>query len=157
MVYLEEVDPTEFAAGTPFIIQATATALEVVYTGSATTTAGTNGALRGTLEYMSYADLQAKGEHIYLLIQNAIRPIASDNYLNAKRAYIDYDALTAVSSAPLGAPGRRVRAMPMQGQVATGVESIQTSEIRNQKVLINGQLFILRGEKMYNANGQLVK
>jgi len=157
MVYLEEVDPTEFAAGTPFIIQATAAALEVVYTGSATTTAGTNGALRGTLEYMSYADLQAKGEHIYLLIQNAIRPIASDNYLNAKRAYIDYDALTAVSSAPLGAPGRRVRAMPMQGQVATGVESIQTSEIRNQKVLINGQLFILHGEKMYNANGQLVK
>ncbi len=161
MVYLEEEIPSEehpFAAGKPFIIQAAAAVLEVVYTGDATTTAGSNGALRGTLEDMSYAELQAKGEHIYLLIQNAIRPIASDNYLNANRAYIDYDALTAVSSAPLGAPGRRVRAMPMAPQVATGLEN---GELMNdamvKKVLINGQLFILRGEKMYDAKGQLVK
>jgi hypothetical protein len=42
-------------------------------------------------------------------------------------------------------------------QVATGMESIQPSEISNQKVLINGQLFILRGEKMYDATGRLVK
>ena len=157
MVYLEEVDPTEFAAGTPFIIQATDTKLEVVYTGDATTTAGSNGALRGTLEDMSYAELQAKGEHIYLLIQNAIRPIASDNYLNAKRAYIDYDALNPVTEAPASIPGRRVKSMPMAPQVATGVDQVLSDQVPNTKVLINGQLFILHGEKMYDAKGQLVK
>ena len=37
--------------------------------------------------------------------------------------------------------------------VVTGVESIQHSEVRSQKVLRNGQLIIIRGNKMYNAQG----
>lgn len=56
------------------------------------------------------------------------------------------------------APFRRVKAMPMAPQVATGLEN---GELMNdamvKKVLINGQLFILRGEKIYDAKGQLVK
>lgn len=155
-VYLEEVDPTTFDAGTPFIIQATAAALEVVYDGKATTEAGTNGALRGTLEDLDKTAFAALTGNIYLLINNAIRPRTTGNYLNANRAYIDYDALTAVSSTPQGAPGKRVRSMPMQTQVATGVDELNASETP-VKVMIDGQLFILRGEKMYNANGQLVK
>ena len=155
MAYLEEVDPTTAEAGTPFIIQATDTKLEVVYTGAATTTAGTNGALHGTLSDMDYDDLYAAG-NVYLLIKNAIRPLASGNYLNANRAYIDYYALNPVTEAPQPAPGRRVRAVPMQQNTATGIDELNGSEAP-AKVLINGQLFILRGEKMYDAKGQLVK
>ena len=36
---------------------------------------------------------------------------------------------------------------------ATGIESIQTSVISSQKILRNGQLFILRDGKTYNAQG----
>lgn len=41
--------------------------------------------------------------------------------------------------------------------VATGVESIQPSEVSLQKILRNGQIYILRGEKEYTVTGQEVK
>ena len=37
-----------------------------------------------------------------------------------------------------------------------GVDLLNAAEAP-VKMIIDGQLFILRGEKMYNANGQLVK
>lgn len=154
--YLEEVDPTTAEAGTPFIIQATDTKLEVVYTGAATTTAGTNGALHGTLTYMDADALAAAGTNIYMLYNNALRPVGTNNHLDANRAYIDYDELNPVTEAPQPAPGRRVRAVPMQQNTATGIDELNGSEAP-AKVLINGQLFILRGEKMYDAKGLLVK
>ena len=41
--------------------------------------------------------------------------------------------------------------------VATGVESIQPSEVSLQKILRNGQIYILRGEKVYTLTGAEVK
>jgi hypothetical protein len=41
--------------------------------------------------------------------------------------------------------------------VATGVENAETIQEGVQKIMIDGQLFILRGEKMYDATGRLVK
>lgn len=38
-----------------------------------------------------------------------------------------------------------------------GIESIQNSDIRIQKVLIDGQIYILRGEKVYSVQGQEVR
>ncbi len=154
MAYLEEVDPTIAEAGTPFIIQATDTKLEVVYTGTATTTAGTNGALRGTLNGIDAEAFAALPGNPYLLINNAIRPRTTGNFLAANRAYIEYSALEV--NTPQPAPGRRVRAVPMQQNTATGIDELNGSEAP-AKVLINGQLFILRGEKMYDVKGQLVK
>ena len=154
MAYLEEVDPTTAEAGTPFIIQATDTKLEVVYTGTATTTAGTNGALRGTLNGIDAEAFAALPGNPYLLINNGIRPRTTGNFLAANRAYIEYSALEV--NTPQPAPGRRVRAIPMQQNTATGIDELNGSEAP-AKVLINGQLFILRGEKMYDAKGQLVK
>lgn len=145
-----------FDAGKPYIFKATAATLEVVYGDENAATPVDNGALRGTFDYMSGADLEAQG-NVYLLISNTLVPIdhPTTNFLNANRAYVDYDALTAVSE-PSHAPGRRVVAMPMHKDVTTGMDELNASETP-VKVLINGQLYILRGEKMYNANGQLVK
>ena len=44
----------------------------------------------------------------------------------------------------------------MQGNTATGIDELNASETP-MKVMINGQLFIIRGEKMYDATGRLVK
>ena len=38
-----------------------------------------------------------------------------------------------------------------------GLESVQKSEIRSQKVIKNGHLFIERNGKLYNAQGAEVK
>jgi len=152
----EETNNLPFAAGTPFIIQATAANLEVVYEGDATEVAGTNGALHGTLVYMDAAALAAAGSDVYMLYENALRPVGENNHLDANRAYVKLNELDAVAEAPQSAPGKRVRAMPMQPQVVTDIDAINASE-KPMKMMINGQIFIIRGEKMYDTTGRLVK
>ena len=119
-----------------------------------------NSALRGTFDDLDIDALDALNAagNIYILIQNAIRPIKTGaNYLNAFRAYIDYDELTV--GVPQKVSGRRVRSIPMepmQPQVTTGINEIQVSD-KPVKVMIDGQLFILRGDKRYDATGRLVE
>jgi len=154
----EETNNLPFAAGKPFIIQATAAQLEVVYEGDATDVAGTNGALHGTLVYMNAAALaDAGGSNVYMLFSNELRPVGENNHLDANRAYVLLSELNPVAEAPQSAPGRRVRAMPMAPQVATGVDKVPSDQVPNTKVLINGQLYIMYNGTMYNVQGQLVK
>lgn len=158
VAYLEEeTNNLPFEAGKPFIIQATAEKLEVVYEGAATEDAGTNGALHGTLVYMDAAALAvAGGSNVYMLFSNELRPVGENNHLDANRAYVLLSELNAVTEAPQSAPGKRVRAMPMQPQVATGMDALNASDAP-VKVMIDGKFYILRGEKMYDATGKLVK
>ena len=72
----------------------------------------------------------------------------------ANRAYVILDDITGGKPAP--APGRNVRSMPMHKNAATGMDELNTSEAP-RKMIIDGKMYIFRGEKMYNANGQLVK
>ena len=72
----------------------------------------------------------------------------------ANRAYVDMN-----ESHPAGAPKHGVRRITFDVQgtnIATGIENAAATD-KPAKMLINGQLFILRGEKMYDAKGQLVK
>ena len=152
MVYLEE-EAAPFEAGMPYIFQATADKMEVIY-GNSTSTGLTSGALVGTTVDISEGDFAALPGNIYILKDNAIRPRTDGNYLSANRAYINYDELTI--GTPVSAPSRRVKGMPMQPKVATGVENAAVSD-KPTKALLDGQLYILRGEKMYDATGRLVK
>ena len=71
--------------------------------------------------------------------------------------YIDYPAVLDDEPAAAPAPGRRRVTMGVQGeQVVTGINAIEASE-KPMKLLINGQIFILRGEKLFDATGRLVK
>lgn len=150
-VYMELQQPP-FEAGTPFIFYATASTLEVVYEGDETTETVSNGALRGTLSYMDHAALTAAGSQVYLMYNNALHPLGTNNHLDANRAYLLFEELQA--GAP--APGRQVKRMPLQTDVTTGVEDAETST-QPKKMLIDGQLFIRCGEKLYNATGSMVK
>ena len=150
-VYLEMQQPP-FEAGTPFIFYATETTLKVAYEGEETDTPIENGALRGTFVDMNHAALEAAGNQVYLMYQNALHPLGTDNHLDAKRAYLLFEEL--VPGTP--APGRQVKRMPLQTDVTTGVEDAETST-QPKKMLIDGQLFIRCGEKLYNATGSMVK
>ena len=162
MAFLEE-EKGELPAGTPYIFEVTGTKLEVVYEGAATDVAGTNGALHGTFVDMNQTALnkaaEDEGSDIWLLSNNQLYNVtttgADGNSLSAGRAYIVYGDLDEVSEAP-HLPGRRVRGVPMQGQTATALDNAEASE-KPMKMMINGQLFIIRGEKMYDATGRLVK
>lgn len=65
--------------------------------------------------------------------------------LNPHKAYVIYSGSQA--------PGR----MRFIFDQATGVESVQRSAISSQKVIENGQLFIIKNGVKYNAQGQVVK
>lgn len=150
-VYMELQQPP-FEAGTPFIFYATASTLEVVYEGDETTETISNGALRGTLTDMNHDALVAAGSQVYLMYNNALHPLGTNNHLDANRAYLLFEELQA--GAP--APGRQVKRMPLQTDVTTGIEDAEASA-QPKKMLIDGQLFIRCGEKLYNATGSMVK
>ena len=63
---------------------------------------------------------------------------------------------TIRDDAPVSAMAKRAQIV-FAPQTTTGLESIQPSEISIQKVLRDGQLFIIRDGKTYNAQGVLVK
>ena len=160
MAYLVEA-PLPLTAGEPFIFQATADKLEVVYEGAdASEPAIVPGnALRGTFDDLSADNIETLLEScpdMYMLYDNKLCRVVNGNgnTLAANRAYLDDNAMTV--GAPQSAPGRQVRAMPMHGNVATGIDNALTSD-QPMKMLIDGQLFIIRGEKMYDATGRLVK
>ena len=156
-VILEEVEGT-LDAGRPYIFYATAAQLEVVYEGAAVgapITTGNNGLVGSFTK-----ELIAQSPNNFIIYNNALYYVNSDKvYVGEHRAYLNMEAVPPYSNEPQqgNAPRRRVTMAVYGEQVATGIESIQPSEISNQKVLINGQLFILRGEKMYDATGRLVK
>ena len=147
-----------FAAGTPYIIQATDDnegKLEVVYEGDAAGTPVENGALRGTFSYMDADALAAVEGTVYMLFNNELCPIGTNNHLDAHRAYVLYNLLT-VPSGPNFAPGKKVKSMPLQKDVTTGFENLNASE-KPVKLMIDGNIYILRGKKLYDATGRLVK
>ena len=155
--YLVGEDAPE--AGKPYIFQATAETLRVVYGEETAGAPVANGALVGTFEDLDAAALNTINEtgenDIYMLFNNELRPIGTNNHLDAHRAYVLYNLLQEVPAAGF-APGKKVKRMPMQGQTTTDCELINAAEAP-VKMMINGQLYILRGEKKYDATGRLVK
>ena len=154
-VILEEVTG-DLDAGRPYIFYATAATLEVVYTGDAVgapVTAGNNG-LVGSFSQ----ELIEQSPNNYILYNNALYYVNSSNvYVGANRAYLDMEGVPDYSTQQEGnAPRRRVTMTVHSKDVATDVDAINGSE-KPMKLMIDGQLFILRGEKMYDATGRLVK
>lgn len=158
MAYLEE-EVAPFAAGKPFIFFTTADKLEVAYGEETTNTPVENGALRGTLVDMDANALDAAGSNIYLMYQNALHPLGTNNHLDANRAYLIYGALEIVSNEPTPAPGRQVRKVQLQGNVATGIDHLDLMNGNDtaRKVVIDGQILIMRGDKLFDITGRQMK
>lgn len=159
MVYFVEAE-APFAAGKPYIFIATATTLEVAYGEENAGSPVANGALRGTFSAMNQSDFDAVStangnSPIYMLVNNQLRQVAgrTGNSLGANRAYVIYNELQAGEPTP--APGRRVLAMPMNENVATGIDALG-SDAQPSKIIVNGQLFIIRDGKAYDATGRQV-
>lgn len=97
------------------------------------------------------------GEGNYILQNNQYREVlaGADARIKSYRAYINLGAITP--TAPALAPGRRRISMGVASEnSATGMDELNATETP-VKMMIDGQLFILRGEKLYDATGRLVK
>lgn len=153
-IILEEVTGN-LDAGRPYIFLASAADLEVAYTGDAVgapITEGNNG-LVGSFEKVELA----QSPNTFIIYNNALYFVNSAKvYVGAYRAYLNMLDVPDYNPAN-HAPGRRRVTMAVHGpQTATGIEDLNASE-KPMKMMINGQIFILRGEKMYDTTGRLVK
>ena len=143
----------ELAAGVSYLFQATATEIVCFYGTESVLTPDEDGAMKGTFVNMTLTELT----DIYYFAKNALWSCVdlTELIVPANCAYVNMAAVTAITeSAPVGV--RRITLGVNGAQVATGVDQVQGDEVPT-KMIINGQLFILRGEKMYDAQGKLVK
>lgn len=160
-VFLDNIVNGETEAGRPYIFlpKEGATQLAVFYTDEANASAGIHNGLIGFIGAAAdeYFNIPA-GEGNYILQNNLYREVlaGAQARILSNRAYIKLSAINPHETAL--APGRRRISMSVYSeQVATGIENTGFESEAPRKVLINGELFILRGEKMYDAKGQLVK
>lgn len=144
-ITIEEVASME--AGKPYIFQASADQLTITMTGARKDVQEANG-LIGNLG----TDAITVPMDAYVLKNNLLYMVNSDVTIAPNRAYIDMDAISPIAPAP----GRVRRVIAVENQ-ATGVESLQPSAVSLKKVLMNGQLFILRDGQLYNVTGVRVQ
>ena len=146
---------TQMAAGVPYVFIAHGNEMALYY-GETTVANPVNGnGMYGTFTAQTLTELDG----IYYFAKSALWSCVDLTSLNlpANRAYVKLSEIGYLgSSSP--APGRKRLLIGVNGApaVATGVENAAATD-KPAKMLINGQLFILRGEKMYDAKGQLVK
>ena len=153
-VFFDEV--TTLAAGKPYIFLAEATEIKVAQIGEAAIEAGNHNSLQGTFTQIDPAVDNVLKDN-YMVVNNSIKKCGINCGLKENRAYFIATELESLGAAPAPAPGVRRITMGVTGQnTATGVDQVQGDNVPT-KMIINGQLFILRGEKMYDAQGKLVK
>ena len=145
-------------AGRPYIFLPNegVSALAVTYTDAANAPEGNYHGLYGS--YTQEVLAQEAGNYILYNNQYMYVGASSSNVsVGANRAYFKLAEIPTNAVAPL--PGRRRVSMSAVRETPTGLENGELLNGENgvQKVLINGELFILRGEKMYDATGRLVK
>ena len=145
--------------GVPYLFQATSNSMKFYYTEEATAENPDNsGAMKGTYDAQTLTGAQLT--NVYYFAGHALWSCVDLTSLEVKanRAWVVLDENMPTVSTANPAPGRRYITMEAHGQNATtDLGNVQGDEVQSTKVLINGELFILRGEKMYDAKGQLVK
>ena len=159
LAYIQQETAATIEAGKPYIMYATASTVTAIL-GDETNAPGANGAIHGTFSDLTQEQLNTyatvAGSDLYLLIGNELRRATGDgtgsNTLPEYRAFVVVDE---IGSAPAQMPAH-VRSMPMHKDVATGFENLNATD-KPVKLLIDGNIYILRGEKMYDATGRLVK
>ena len=146
-VYLESVEALE--AGVPYIFEATAGTITVTCQGEAVD-APQNDDANGLIGTFDNDTEVAVGN--YILKDNKLHQAADICYVNANRAYLDMDAVTG--GAPVQMPGRRYIGMDVHGENGTtALDNIMTTDAP-AKVIVNGQLIIIRNGEKYNVQGQ---
>ena len=156
----DQVAPDEeLKAGEPYIFQSTTGRIDLFYGETEKTEPVVVNGMHGLLAN-GHLDItnDNKLDILYISdnkLHNCSNLLESGLTLVANRAYI---VMSEVDASENLAPGRTRMTIGGSGapQIATGVDNLNESETP-VKVLINGQIFILRGEKMYDATGRLVK
>ena len=148
---------TEPVAGQGYLIRFTATELKVKYgdqVAAEPVPATYGNPIQGTYTQIDF-DEQGVNELVgnYVVYQNQLCEVEGWVGLRANRAYVVANLVP--DNAPAPAPGRARAYMPKPHQTPTELESVDGGQctMRDGKFLRNGQLIIVKDNKMYNAQG----
>lgn len=163
-VFFDEVDHLE--AGAPYIFVPEEDATEVIcYMHGTEATAQSVNGLVGTLSQVeNIYNADADTYDYYIISQGMIRRCGIGEgsvKIPENRAYINMNKVPTEDAAPVPVAGRRRIALSNASTTntgnATGMENTGADVENIQKVFINGYIYILRGEHIYDATGRLVK
>lgn len=145
---------TSLNAGEPYIYQATASTIGVYYGSISVASPVPVKGMYGSFEDFNLAIDEGNKLNILYIAGNKIHDCSDIATLQvvANRCYIKLDEVPVAS--PNVAPGRR--RITLGRDEATGLFDLNTSDAP-RKLLINGTIYILRGENVYDATGRLVK
>lgn len=154
-------DCSTIVAGKPYIVMPSQAVsnptIENVDPSAVTATAdkieATNVTFYGTLAPRAVDEDEIAGGKMIILIGNSELTWANGGTVGGMRAYWLLD-----QSAPTGV--RKAKPVMRIGKTATAIEEVRSENanaVRSEKVLRDGQIYILRDNKMYNMQGQLVK
>ena len=146
-IVIETVDAMN--AGEPYIFRATSSKLMVVMEGDEEAAKTVN----GLVGYIGAEDkhLLPDGDKLYILKSNQIWMVDTEVIVPSNRAYIDMSGINTLAPVPA-----RKRCVIDSNHMPTGIEN-QMVNGEKGKFIKDGQLFILRGDHTYNAQGQMVQ
>ena len=164
----DEIEGTTLTAGQPYFFIANATEIRGNKTGAVLNEAGD--AVNGfhgyigtsTWELPYVAEYNSAVDNTFIIYNNSVFRInQGGTMLNSERCYIIINATVPSRQAkPQPSTSMHRLTMSISGAdapaVTTGINEFTNDQMTN-KVIINGHLFILRGEKMFDATGRLVK
>lgn len=164
----DEIEGTTLTAGQPYFFIANATEIRGNKTGAVLNEAGD--AVNGfhgyigtsTWELPYVAEYNSAVDNTFIIYNNSVFRInQGGTMLNSERCYIIINAtLPSRQAKPQPSTSMHRLTMSISGAdapaVTTGINEFTNDQMTN-KVIINGHLFILRGEKMFDATGRLVK
>lgn len=160
----DEISGTTLTAGKPYFFIAEGEEIRGSVSGAKLTEAGSG--VNGFYGYIGtdpkalswQADYVPGADNTYVIYNNKVTRINGPTDLRSERCYININATEPTRAASAPVPARRRITMNVQNTtVATDLEQIIDADAGVVKVLRNGQLLILRGDKQYNAQGQIVK
>ncbi len=152
-VLVDEV--VRLKAGVPYVFLPNANQIKIALDGTTAGTASKVNGLQGTFDEIQDGPAGTAGnilEGKHVLYNNAIQKCGGNCQLPAYRAYFLVDEITTTE--PAQVPGRRRVALDYQGEnQATGLDNIGAPENDAVKVLMNGQMIIIRNGEKFNAQG----
>lgn len=155
---LKDGDPTSIVietvsslqAGVPYLFYAKDNLLAVALTGEAAAAGSNNGMIGSFVE-----DNIVDSENHYILLNNELCKV-NQSKVGANRAYFNLSQMRLFDPAQPAQGVRQRMGVSPQG-VAAGVDEITGENMDIRKAIVNGQLVIIQGKQMYNAQGQVIK
>ena len=154
------VPNNEMTPGKPYLFEAKNNAMKFYYTSATPAPEPDNsGAMKGTFNEVTLMGDQLNNVYYFAghALWSCVDLTSTGLHVSANRAWvvIDENMPSVNTSAPM--PGRRIMTMNVNSKTTpTAIDQVNSSEAV-RKVILDGTLYILRGEKLYDATGRLVK